>query len=537
MQEFGSSKKFLIWHGVLLIALCITILLPILNASYFYDEFDYLHGGLVLQKNIAEGKASFLDVLDANFVQLPDREYTHYRPGGYLIAFLAVLVDVGRPEILYAASIVAHLLVVLIFFMLSSLLLDSKVKGLAATFIFATQNIALRAVIWLGAWIFYVPCALFYLLSLYLFIRYLKGSKFYLLTLSAFSFLLSLLFLENGITLLPVILAYYIIVVNRGPFVKRFSALAQPKFYLHYASLLIWILWLSTQNLATLATSIKILLSASFSLHSISNTFAEVTLFFQKTGASELGLPVGSLSNSIVVWLIYGLSLTLAWMLIDYLRRVKQPVLWFCAAWFGIELLARFLGPGINARGIYLAAQPLIILFIPFLFNFGAKVSSWTRGKLSDSKAIYMMVIIIVGIQILRFEKASQNWIDMTNKIKAEAEQLTSQLKDFQPGDHIVLMAPTQKQKEMFDVFFPRRISVFLKDTTPQFEVTILDSAYADSLQKIPGYHLFVGTPGQYYRYGSEVNLSDLIPTDLEQRYQSYKEGKSNSLENKSKGP
>jgi len=516
------NRTLFVLHILLLVVLITVILLPSLFAGYFFDDFAHLHGALEVRQNFSEGKGNASQLVAADFVVLPEREYTHYRPGGYLLAYLAVLLDASKPWHIYLFSIVTHLIVVLLFYKLASNLLEDKIKGLAAAFIYGTQDIALHGVVWLGAALFYIPSTIFYLLSFLSFLKYLRSKKAIWLVLSAVAFFLTLPFLEAGITLLPVIILYFMLCCVKKPWYKRLIVLLQPRFYLHYAALGFWLFLLSTQNLSARMLSIQVMLKNRLTPEKIVSTLVTFRYYFATTASNELGFAVGGIANNLIVWSTLGLGLILLVALVVALIRINKPFYWFCFLWFAGEIMARYLGATISARGFYIAALPIALIITPAIFRIGSIIAAWSGQKVKEGTVVYLLVAMLICLQIIRLELFIDNWIRITNSIRAEATQLINQLDDFNPYDDVMLLVPTEEQRLMFDTELLPRICVYLNDPTPQFEVVVFDSSRAEELARKKNCHIFVGMPGKFYPYGEELDLAALIPDDLERQYQKY---------------
>ena len=233
-----------------LILLAILVLLPALKVEFYHDDYDFLSGALKLQQKIADGTGTIWDVFRHDFVSFEGGlAFPRYRPASYLVTYVLYSVFGPQPVAFIIYGIIVHAFVVLLFYYFGLMLLADRQKAFWVTLLFATEDYGLHSVIWPGASIFYLPFALFYLITIMSFIKYLNTSSFRWILISAISLFCSYTFFEGAHVIILVLFAYYLFGSHAAKKKPWYLFPLRPQFYLLYLAILVWFIILSTQNL------------------------------------------------------------------------------------------------------------------------------------------------------------------------------------------------------------------------------------------------------------------------------------------------
>ncbi|HEX9756167.1 MAG TPA: tetratricopeptide repeat protein [Nitrospiria bacterium] len=193
---------------------CIHLLFLVLLGSLLY--FNSLHGPFLFDDNvyvlnhlqITEG-GGFLSYFSKGFCEGASQDCPFYRPLVSLFFRLDYLIWGENPFGFHLSSLISHLLVLVLFYVVIIFIFGNKLMAVVASLVFAVHPVHVESVAFVTARTD-PPATIFFLLSLLGFHFYLKGASrsYKFLIFSVMGFAMALFTKEIGMSL-PVILLMY----------------------------------------------------------------------------------------------------------------------------------------------------------------------------------------------------------------------------------------------------------------------------------------------------------------------------------------
>jgi hypothetical protein len=509
---------------IFLALLAILVLLPALKVEFYHDDYDFLSGALNLQEKIANGTGNFWQVFRHDFISFAGgREFSRYRPASYLVTYFLFSAFGPQPQAFILFAIAVHALVVILFYYFGLMLLKDKQKAFWVTLLFALEDYGLHSVIWPGASVYTQPFALFYLITVMSFIKYLRTSSFRWILISTISLFIAYSFFEGAHVIILVLFSYYLFGEHSHKKKPWYLFPLRPQFYLLYVAIAGWLLILSYQNLGEGSKIVFSSFVRSFSPFGIHERLTFLATYFSREVTRLYGLPIGSTLTLIVAYIHIALLVLIALAILIAFLKYAPSTMWFLPLWFIFETIPRYFSGALYARGFYTMAFPFIPMLVILVFTFSKKITP--RLGIAISKTLIAKIILLAFalVQLYRFETFISEWNGYTHYVKSETTQLLSQIPDIKKGDQIFLMFPTKEQDEMTGKdSFIKQIKVLLLDPTVQVKFMLFDSTLAANEFRNPRSHVMVGVPNDYIPYTPTLDISTTIPKDLSTQYRKW---------------
>jgi len=380
--------------GAVIIAASVVVIYNRAAASYFVeDDFHWLAQTQVFNP---------VNLLDLH-------RYSHFYRPVIEVYFYAGLSAFGCDATsFHVASIVIHLLATLVLFLFARAVSESDTFGLLSAAFFAVQPGYTDAVAWVGAITDLLP-ALFYLLTLWLHLLFLRhGGLFrYAGVLAAFT--LCHLTHESAATLLPMMAAVELTFAAEGNLRARLALVARhwPR-YAPFAVLLAAYL-----VLAYVVNSRSYLVSEgyyAFGWHALPNIFNYVIGLY--IGRRVL-LDYTFIGTAIVVLIWWG-----------------SPRLRFFVLWIVLTLMpVAFFTWGNQSRYLYLPAAGFAMLLADLVLTAGASLARWMRQPAAKTVAVALVAALAI-----RFGVFAKKGADSFPQRTAPYERFVSELRRANPA-------------------------------------------------------------------------------------------------------
>ena len=170
-------------------------------------------------------------------------------------------------------------------------------------------------------------------------------------------------------------------------------------------------------------------------------------------------------------------------------------------------------------------AFPFLPMLVIVIFTVSEKIAPRLGAGIPKTLIAKILMLLIVIVQLYRFESFIPTWKTYTDEVKSETTQLLSQAGDIKKGDHFILMVPAKEQDGMTrDDDFIKQIKVLLGDPTIQVEFQLFDSTIAAQEFQNPRSNVMVGVPSNYVPYSPALDISKIIPKDPSSQYPKWLE-------------
>ena len=200
------SVKWKVASFAFLIIFCFILYLPMLDNYYFADILDPIIASQQLQDRIETGEGSILEIFRTDYIEVPERYNTHFRPMGYLNAYLIYLFFGTAPQYLCFLTILTHVINVILVFLILKILFKHDLWAFLTAFIFGIEGIASDALFYLGAAQLYFPESVPHYICLLGFVYYIHNRRIIYLIISYLTALIAFFGNEFAWHLIPTIL-------------------------------------------------------------------------------------------------------------------------------------------------------------------------------------------------------------------------------------------------------------------------------------------------------------------------------------------
>lgn len=399
---------------IYLVVFSVVIYLPILNNYFIGDDFtwfrwaaDCTYGGLSSCPNILDRILGYFTQADGFF----------YRPGTKTYFLLMYQIFWLNQAAFHAVSIIAHCIVVVLFYLLARKILKNNILSILSATLFVIMSGYAEMVFWISA-TGHLFNAVFILSSLLLFILWDEKRKIYYLLASIVCIFLATLFHELGVVS-PILMLAYKLIVSKESKIKEI--LKRYEYYLIFTPVVIYL------TIRFLANSHWSGGDYSYSLFNlpfniIGNAFGYTLI----TILGPMALPIyqtirENLRENI---LFAGIGVVILGVISFYLyklilRRIDgytKRVILFGLSFFLISLLP-FIGLGnITSRYSYLASFGLIMI-LAYLFGLLLRYLR-PYGKDIALGAVTIVISIFALLHIIQVQQLHGDWRTAGNKVE-----------------------------------------------------------------------------------------------------------------------
>jgi len=393
-----TSQKIIFLQIILIVVLGICIYANCINGGFIWDDH-----GLVKDNVYLKNWSSFLNVFTTDFGSGSGISSNFYRPLQSLMHMFGYSLWGTKTSGYHLTSILAHILATIIFFFLLRNIFYDKAISFLASLLFLTCPVNTEAVCYISG--LSDPLALVFILTcLNLYLRFLSSNNIVFLISSLLSFVLALLSKESAVVLPLLILLYHYV------FLKKIRI----KILVSFFSILFgYILF----RVIVLNSSGPFILT-SFSLcKRVPNFFAAVVNYLRLLLLPfDLHMEYASkLFKFNDPEALIGLILTFSLIIVSFIKRKNNPVLFFGIFWFFIALL-----PVSNIYPISYSFMMEHYLYLPalgFFIIFASLLCSPFRNKLVTFFLRFCIIGVIIFYSYLT-TKQSQYWKQPTTFYK-----------------------------------------------------------------------------------------------------------------------
>ncbi len=384
-------------------------------ASYFFnDGFQWLQD------------ARRFDI--ANIVRL--ERYDHfYRPVVEIYFYLGRKAFACEAFPFHLASIGIHLLNTLLLFLIARRLIGNEIAGAAAALLFAVQPGYVEAVAWVAAITDLLP-ALWYLLALWLHLRFLENGRASAYAMTLVAFVTCLLTHESSATLLPMLILLEVTVrVSGGTRLADLPVRRGIARYLPFALALT-----GSLTIAFVVNSRSYLVREGayrFGWHALPHMFHYVVALF-----------VGK--RNLLSYVLIAASVTL-------LLARGTPRTRFYTAWIFVTLApASFFTWGIASRYLYLPAAGFALLLASLLYTAFERAGRYLPARTRQVAAAAVVAALAVRFGVFA-TKGSADFRERTRPYERYVAALRAMNRAPRAGDTVyVRAADTENVPELY---------------------------------------------------------------------------------------
>ena len=392
----------------LLLVSCV-LYIPMVNNYYFADELDSIIASQKLQQELRTGESTILKVFDLDYLELPERCTTHFRPLIYLSSFVVYSIFGPEPVFLNIAIVAGHILVVFLVYLLLSLLLKNNVWAFLTTLFFTIDGVASDAIFYIAAGLNYLPEAIPHILCLITFLQYIRKRKKHFLYLSWGLGLIAFLANEFAFTLVPILIFMNLYYGDAKKWRIIFNWRLYP-YYIYAAAIFL--------------ISHVVFWNRSEAFHRHEMRFMDEQFvqsryirIFQEAGEFLQSIPVLNKFLSYIPSVVIGLlfSLLFIGIILFFWSKIKDGRFRFLILWF-ISSLLIFIPTPLFARFFYHSVIPMWAIMIYIGFYLYSRLENKFKPRLTMLRMGGMTVLILmIAIQAFMNRKREIMWEGIGN--------------------------------------------------------------------------------------------------------------------------
>jgi|GEM_PF-1900448 len=365
---------------------------PMVDNYYFADELDPIIASQLLHDRIQQGQGSILEIFRSDYIKIPERYNTHFRPMGYLNAYLIYIIFGTSNVYLNILAVLAHLANITMVYLILKKLLQNDIWALLAALIFTVDGIGSDAVFFIGAAQLYYPESVPHYLCLLGFVYYIVDKKPVYIIVSYIGAAIALFGNEFAWQLLPTILAISYFWEKQKSWAFLFKSKFIP-YYLFFTGYIILARACLVKRPTMETGGMQIYIDNRLSGKLLQATFVETGKIFHQVPVLKQIL--GGVPEFLLGMLLFAaviLIIVISWVKIkDF--RFRFLVLWF------VFSMAIVLPIGILPRYLYHPAVP----FWTMVIFAAAAFLTYLRNKKPDLSRVWRNIAIVLFAFLLVF--------------------------------------------------------------------------------------------------------------------------------------
>ncbi len=446
INVYEQLKKIFISPYAIICYLIVSVFILYFSVTNYYfvgDDFTWFRWVSDCKSIVGNGCSSLFSTIASYFTQTNG---FFYRPGTKTYFLLMYKAFWLNPTAYHTVSIVLHLLVSILVFLLSKKLLKSYFLSVLGAFLFIVLSGYSESIFWISSTGFLFN-AFFALLSLLLYINWREKKKSIYFVSALISFVLSMLFHELGIVV-PLFFILYEYAIEKS---FHFSTVFKKRRYAVFVGLIgLYLLmrFLSHSHWFNGDYSYNLI---KLPLNFVGNILGYISILLFGTSALAGYEKIRDISrNHIAITAV--IMTTIVYLFVFFLRNTlnkvsedDKKIIIFGSLFIFIALLP-FLGLGnISSRYSYLSSFGFVIIFALLL----GKIYSYLKSNGRDVAVASMIIVISMFTfwHLIQLQQIHEDW--------AEAGKQSQNL--FLSLDNVYINYWDEKQLDIYFVNIPTR--------------------------------------------------------------------------------